>query len=174
MNRLFLAFGRKIHWWVLAMLVSYGIIWFSFHCCFLQRHQQKIKLLKEEKEQLDYDYLRLKKSPLFLSKVVQTVEEARAKVRQYTWLSDSPDPNLDFFQYISDILKKNRLVLQELRPAESEKGDTPYFAWTVRVEGNYQDMVRAVAAVEKGGRYLKITQIEITPGEKLTFNLTFL
>ncbi len=165
---------KKVRWYILGAIISYVFIWFCLGSCLLQHKVQKIQKLKEEKEQLEYDYLRLKKSPLFLEKVGKTAVEVQEKVLQYTWLANSLDPNLSFFEYISDILSRNKLVLQEMNEVKDEESGKKYFIWTVRVEGRYQNMIKAVNELERGKRYLKITRIDITPGEKTVFNLTVL
>jgi len=165
---------KKTRWYILGAVISYVFIWFCLGSCLLRQKVQKIQKLKEEKEQLEYDYLRLKKSPVFLKKVGETVVEVQEKILQYTWLAKSPDPSLSFFEYLSDVLSRNKLVLQEMSEAKDEESGKKYFIWTVRVEGSYQNMIKAVHDLERGKKYLKITRIDITPGEKTVFNLTIL
>ncbi|MCM8756994.1 MAG: hypothetical protein NC911_09005 [Candidatus Omnitrophica bacterium] len=164
---------KKIRWVIIGMLVSYGLIWFAFHCIFFCHNDQKIGSLKEIKEQLEYDYLLLKGSPRFVGKVSGTVEQAREKIKEYTWLIEAPDPGLAAFEYLSDIIKRNRLSLQEMKGIEtSDEQAARYFIWEISVEGQYQNLVNAVREIETGRRYLRITRVEIVPSDTVVYYLT--
>ncbi len=153
--------------WIFWALFSYFII-FSFFYVFIIIPQKNLILKsKTEKELLEYNYLKIKGSPKFFQNVLHTVAIAEEKIKNFEWLNYDDDPNFAFYLYIENVAKDSGIEIISISQDEkSKEKENIYYLWDVKLMGNFPQLLSFIYNIEKGKKYLKIEEIEVTRGEE--------
>lgn len=156
-----------------GMLISYALLAFLLSRL-IAPQMQLLEKYREEKNRIEYDYLRLKDSPTFVAQTQQTVLEVKETLDGFEWLRKGYDSNLLFFQKITqDAEKAGALFLQFERTAQKE--DPKYFSWKINFQGEFKNLSNLARILEESPYYLRIEEISLQPREGLPlFTVTIL
>jgi len=150
------------------LAVSYALVWMIFNILLVNPQRRTLAGFRQKKARIEYDFLKIKNTPQFIAEVAGMVQAAEAKRASFLWLTETGDPNLALFDHLSRLAEQRHLVLAQMQRKESVNPGgkkTPYFFWQVRFEGTVLNMMLLMDDIENSPHYLKITELDLAPGE---------
>lgn len=166
--------------YVIWMLFSYILIWIVYYTFIYTNQKEKLLKLKEEKEMVEFNYLKIKIAPGFVNDMEKVVEKGKKKVRNFEWLSNSQDPGLALYNYLYPLCQQNNISFIEMENIENVrklKLKERYFVWKIELSGSFLNLLKVIDKIENGEKYLRIEEIKIKSpweGEKIIYDLTIL
>ena len=147
------------------MLISYGIIGFFLNRAVLRPQENRLAACKEEKNRVEYEYLKLKNTPEFVSVVGKTVGLAQKTLSEFSWLQEECDPNLLCFKRVSEAADNAGVAFVRFERLDAQE-TTKYYVWKADFQGPFYRVCDLLRALEEDPRYLKIDAIEVQSGEE--------
>ena len=142
------------------MLILYGGTWLIINNVVIKQQHRILQQYRDEKESLEYDYMKLKNYPDHINTIRKTIDNAGNKLDRFLWINKGYDPNLMMFQHISLIAEKSNLQIMDFQPADRD--NEKYYTWSVSCKGTFPGILNLVNGIENSSRFLKIESIEIT------------
>jgi len=152
-------YASSIRQHLIIMVILYGGTWFILNNLVMRQQHKILQQYREQKKMIEYDYLRIKNYPDYMSTIQSTIDYAKNKLGQIFWVNNGYDPNLNFFQHIASIGEKSGVSILSLHPVENK--NTGYFTWDVSLNGNFNNIMKFINEIEISPKFLRIESIEI-------------
>jgi len=169
---------ERKYYFVLMVFLCLAV-WGLCYIFILKPQVQAMARYRMEKNQVEYDYMKLKSSGGLIANITEAINKAAAKTEGYSWLMDASDPNLALYDHVDSLGEKSRLVLLEMMPveksgAEAERASEKYYVWKVTFAGHFAGIVAFIRELESSQKFLRIESLEIGPGDdgKSVFTVT--
>jgi Tfp pilus assembly protein PilO len=151
---------KYVIWMVLSYITIVGVL----HTFVLIPQRNTIEHYRTERTQLEYDYMKMTRSPAFLNSINTSIQAALAKTRSFEWVeSGEADSSLIFYNYIYRTAEKNNLSVIEMILTEKPKGRKTkkdlYHTWKVKFSGSFNGILKLVEEVESDRRFVVIEEI---------------
>jgi len=159
--------------WGLWIFLSYLFVGVVLYAFVIIPQKKKIIKYRTKKNFVEYNYYKLKSSPKFFKKMDEVIKIGSSKLNNFEWLNNGFDPNLLFFNYISELAEKENLELTVMERLERLEKEKPYFIWKVSLLGSFNNALNFINDIESGKKYLRIEEIEISPEEGGKTNFVF-
>jgi len=153
------------------MVLSYIFVVGLVYAFILIPQKKDIEDYRMEQSRIEYDYMKMTGSPVFLSSIENAIKTATDKTRNFEWVDiEDVDASLTFYNYIYAVADKNNMLLVEISMEESRtrkksKREQIYHIWKATFNGNFQNMVGMIENIENNEKFLIIEKIAINQGK---------
>lgn len=157
------SYRTSIRTHLIIMIILYGGTWIILNNFVMQQQQKVLKEYREKKAKLEYDYMRLKNYPAYVKTIQDTIDYGRKKLERFLWLDKGYDPNLVFFQHISNLAKKTGVQIFNFQTVDGN--NERYYFWNVTLRGGFSGLFNFIGDIESSKNFLKIESAEITKAD---------